>query len=145
MIQVHLSYNEMHIMTAQSIREFVFIKEQGIPKHIELDGKDTTSRHLIALYNFEPVGCARLQLLDGKFKFDKFAVLDNFRNMGIGKELVKSVIDHAQSENVSEVYIDIPTKLVKYLSNFGFKKRNSNISDSKNDKIQMYYEMISES
>jgi len=43
------------------IRNIVFVKEQCVPKNIEMDGKDVDCNHFLICKKNAPIGTARLQ------------------------------------------------------------------------------------
>ena len=46
----------------RSIREAVFIREQGVPAELEWDGLDESCRHALALsHQGDAIGCARMR------------------------------------------------------------------------------------
>ena len=45
---------------AYRIRELVFIKEQGVPKELEIDEHDSSAIHVLAQHKGQYIGTARL-------------------------------------------------------------------------------------
>jgi predicted GNAT family N-acyltransferase len=71
------------------VREEVFIKEQKVPKELELDGLDEKSLHFVILDEESVIGCARVREINGKsFKFERVAVLPNYRGKGLGHQFM---------------------------------------------------------
>jgi glucose-6-phosphate 1-epimerase len=64
----------------RTIRERVFMQEQGVPPELEWDGLDEDCMHALAEVGEESVGCARL-LRDGHI--GRIAVLPTWRGLGI--------------------------------------------------------------
>lgn len=79
----------------RSIRQKVFIEEQGVPAADEWDDKDDQALHFLALDGKRPVGCARL-FKDGYF--GRMAVLAEHRGQHWGSRLIKAMADHYQHE-----------------------------------------------
>ncbi|MCK9612586.1 MAG: GNAT family N-acetyltransferase [Bacteroidales bacterium] len=76
-----------------AIRQAVFVKEQGVPEELEHDEHEKTVSHYLALYNNIPVGTARWRKTEQGIKLERFAVLPEYRNKGIGDALVKKVLE----------------------------------------------------
>ena len=77
-----------------AIRTEVFIVEQQVPKHLELDGEDATARHFLArAEGGEDIGCARL-LPSGQI--GRMAVLAPHRRRGVGALLLQAAVAEAK-------------------------------------------------
>jgi len=88
--------------TLRTLRETVFVKEQGVPADIEWDGKDAAAAHAIADLGGRPVACGRL-MPDGKI--GRMAVLPEARNRGIGARVMTALIDQAMRGGMRAVYL----------------------------------------
>ncbi|HZV22300.1 MAG TPA: YbgC/FadM family acyl-CoA thioesterase, partial [Luteimonas sp.] len=78
---------------AQRIRTEVFVDEQRVPAEIELDEHDASCIHAIARDGGRAVGTGRL-LPDGHI--GRMAVLKSARGKGIGKALLRALIEAAR-------------------------------------------------
>lgn len=78
---------------AFSIRTEVFVKEQNVPHELEYDGTDNEAQHYLLYYDEKPVGTARWRITEEGIKLERFAVLAEYRNTGLGGELVIRVLD----------------------------------------------------
>ncbi|MGB7430943.1 MAG: GNAT family N-acetyltransferase [Ahrensia sp.] len=76
-----------------AIRHAVFIVGQNVPAELERDGRDEACMHYLALVDDEPVGTARIMPLEGKFKFQRVAVLEDFRGRGAGDGLMRFMMN----------------------------------------------------
>jgi len=56
-----------HSDDIKRIRDRVFIQEQAVPKHIEMDGKDSECIHFLIFNESVPIGTARIKM-DGKIE-----------------------------------------------------------------------------
>lgn len=74
------------------IRHTVFVKEQGVPRELEIDKLEAFCIHLV-YYNDQNVACAVLRLCpDNKnyqIQIQRFAVLKAYRRQQIGKKLIR--------------------------------------------------------
>ena len=88
-----------------SIRREVFIEEQGISESIEMDDDRIDATNFIALLDDYFAGTARYQNTIHGIKLERFAVLRSYRNLGIGKALVKFMLDTLHSDE--EIYLSL--------------------------------------
>lgn len=87
----------------RSVREHVFIQEQGVPEALEWDGLDDEAIHVVALDNHaQVIGTARL-LKDGHI--GRMAVLRQWRHQGVGSALLKELLQIAQQRNLPKVFL----------------------------------------
>ena len=100
------------------IREQVFIKEQGVPATLEWDGLDQQATHLLAITpSQQPVGTVRM-LNDGHI--GRMAVLEKWRNQGIGHQLLKDILQIAQQLKLKKVFLSAQTSAIDFYACFGF-------------------------
>jgi len=100
------------------IREQVFIREQGVPSDLEWDGLDQDAVHLLAVTpSQQAVGTIRI-LNDGHI--GRMAVLDEWRNRGIGSQLLKQILDVARQRGLEQVFLAAQTTAVDFYTRYGF-------------------------
>jgi predicted GNAT family N-acyltransferase len=83
---------------AWAIRRMVFIEEQHVPEEIEMDADDAHAFHALALDGSSPVGCGRMVAHDGYVKIGRMAVLRERRGEGIGRSILRFLMEHAGRE-----------------------------------------------
>ena len=76
-----------------AIRRQVFILEQNISKQIETDDYLVNATHILAISKEKAVRTTRYRRTDSRIKLERFAVLKQFRNLGIGKALVLFILE----------------------------------------------------
>ena len=74
-----------------NIRKLVFVEEQNVPIDIEIEYEDE-SHHVICYHNDLPVATGRWRETSFGVKLERFAVLHEFRGMGIGKQIVNFIL-----------------------------------------------------
>ena len=84
-INIKFVDNEEELGICLSIRRRVFIEEQKIPEDIEMDDASVNAVSIYAIMNKEYVGTARYRETESGIKLERFAVLSEYRNLGIGK------------------------------------------------------------
>ena len=103
---------------AMSVRQTVFVVEQGVPPEIELDEWDAESEHALA---YEPggrvVGTGRL-LPDGHV--GRVAVLRDSRGRGVGGAILTALVDRAAARGMRRVVLNAQSHAVPFYARHGF-------------------------
>jgi predicted GNAT family N-acyltransferase len=106
---------------ALAIRMRVFVREQGVPKEIELDRDDERALHFLATVDGKPVGTARLVLRRGNAKIGRMAVLKQHRRKGIGTRLLKRTIMAAKRRRVRVIFLHAQVPVIGFYEKMGFR------------------------
>ena len=136
-ITVKLVENDRELEEAFSIRRTVFIEEQNVPEVIELDSFDKTAAHILAFDREKPVGTARWRSTENGIKLERFAVLKEFRGMGIGKLLVQFIMEHLGSDK--RIYLHAQESVVAFYEKFDFQVLGELFSEADIPHRQMIY------
>jgi len=103
---------------AMSVRQTVFVVEQGVAPEIELDEWDAESEHALA---YEPggrvVGTGRL-LPDGHV--GRVAVLRDSRGRGVGGAILTALVDRAAARGMRRVVLNAQSHAVPFYARHGF-------------------------
>lgn len=118
---------EVHVLPAdwlthqdalRAIRGRVFIDEQGVPQEIEWDGLDDAAHHFMAINEAgQRIGCGRL-LPDGRI--GRMAVLAEYRNHGIGRQILDAVLDKAHTLGFTRVTLHAQKDALSFYHRAGF-------------------------
>lgn len=100
-----------------ALRCEVFVREQGVPAEIEIDGRDPDCVHALATVAGEPVGTGRL-LPEGKI--GRLAVREQFRGRGVGGALLALLVEEARERGFSTVVLNAQTGALGFYEGFGF-------------------------
>lgn len=119
-IQVRKVTDPADLEKVFTIRREVFVGEQNCPPELEWEFEDE-STHFLATVDGAPAGGSRWRKTDNGYKLERFAVLKLFRNMGVGQELVKTVLDDLP-EDASYVYMHAQLPAITLYERFGFEK-----------------------
>ena len=124
-IKVLKVQDQQELDLAQKIRYEVFVIGQNVPANEEIDEFESESFHFLALVNNKPCGAARWRYTDNGVKLERFAVLENFRGLGIGGALVKHVLKDIE-QNPNSVgkclYLHAQLSAMRLYRKFGFKQ-----------------------
>jgi len=126
-INILISNSQETIQKSQSIRHDIFVKEQGIPLELDLDGLDTESLHALAQVGDKSIGTARLTIADESHAIlARVAVTRKFRGSGVANQLVHSLLSYARKHGLETIKVHAHEHLRKYYESIGF----SYISDA---------------
>lgn len=112
--------SETDLQKAFTVRRIVFVEEQNCPPELEWENEDV-SIHFLALVDEIPAGASRWRKTEKGYKLERFAVLKEFRGMGVGQELVKTVLADLPKD-ADYVYLNAQLDAMGLYSKFGFKK-----------------------
>ena len=102
------------------IRRKVFVQEQNIDENLENDDHIINASYIIAFKELLPVGTARYRRTNFGIKLERFAVLKEFRCLGVGKSLLKFLLNKLSKEK--KIYLNSQEKVVNFYEKSGFKK-----------------------
>jgi predicted GNAT family N-acyltransferase len=110
---------QTHAEELYTIRRLVFIEELGMAPGMEQDQFDTDSWHILAVdKNGEAIASGRLST-DGNIGY--VAVLQAWRNGGIGTVIVNHLLGLGQAEGLSEIRASIPVSTRHFFEKIGFR------------------------
>ncbi len=107
---------------ALGIRKRVFVEEQKVPPELEYDDFENESHHYLLFYNNEPISTARWRNTEKGIKLERFAMLQEYRNKGVGSELLQRIMKDVSSLG-KKIYLHAQIKAVSYYERVGFVKK----------------------
>lgn len=105
---------------AFQIRQEVFVDGQNVDPEIEYDEFEDTAQHYLVFKNDIPVATARWRETEKGIKLERFALLEKYRNCGIGTKLLKNVMQDIIPLNKA-IYLHAQLKAVNLYMREGFK------------------------
>jgi predicted GNAT family N-acyltransferase len=119
-ISVEKVNGEPEMSQVFALRRAVFVDEQGVPAELEYIG-DESAQHFLATGDGHPCGTARWRRTAGGFKLERFAVLPEFRKMGVGAALLNAVMADLPDDPVP-VYLNAQLSAVGFYERYGFRR-----------------------
>jgi predicted GNAT family N-acyltransferase len=119
---------------AQFLREAVFIQVQSVPESEEWDEQDETAQHIIAFFNGQAVGTARLSVVA---KVGRMAVLPAYRGKGIGSAMLSKLIHYAAKTTKPSLILCSQTHAQGFYQRHGFTARGKEFLDAGIPHIEM--------
>ena len=109
-------------LEAYAIRREVFIREQRVPQDMELDEYDLGAQHVLAYQGDQCIGTARLVQLDRESaQIGRMAVLKSFRSQGIGKAILRHLIELARSQDIFNLVLHSQVSAIPFYEQLGFQ------------------------
>ena len=119
---------------AYPIRLTVFVNEQQVPEELELDEDDPLAWHAVVLDHGKAIATGRL-LRNGKI--GRLAVLKEYRGLGLGSELLKTLVSYGRQEGIKEFFLHAQTSAVGFYERHGFKVIGLAFEEAGIDHIKM--------
>lgn len=119
-VQVAKINDMVDLEKAFAIRHEVFVVEQGCPPELERELEDE-SVHFLATVDGIPAGACRWRKTDKGYKLERFAVLNKFRAVGVGQEMVKAVLNDLPVD-ADYIYMHAQIQAVSLYEKFNFEK-----------------------
>ncbi|MEO0357351.1 MAG: GNAT family N-acetyltransferase [Pseudomonadota bacterium] len=117
-----LLIEETHdIAACQAIRRVVFIEGQNVPLDEEVDGKDPKATHILARFNGQPIGTARILPYGTTSKIGRVAVLDSHRGKGVGAAIIEACHDAARRQGATRVILGSQTHALGFYEQLGYR------------------------
>ena len=118
--------------TLQAIRTEVFHHEQGIDLALDLDGHDPAAQHLLASWQDQPVGTARIRRLGDRTtaKIERLAVLKPFRHRGIGRAMITQALTVLSYHGVNTVVLHAQIQMAGFYQQLGFVKQGEPFTEA---------------
>jgi predicted GNAT family N-acyltransferase len=103
---------------ARQVRDTVFVDEQDVPRELEMDEHDASSRHVVARdADGEAIGTGRL-LADGHI--GRMAVLADWRGKGVGRALLERLLEEAAQRQLRHLALHAQTQASGFYRRFDF-------------------------
>lgn len=128
-IKINIVTTDQDYRDCLYIRNKVFIEEQNINKKLEYDDKKVNAIYIVAKINLIAIGTARYRSTEIGMKLERFAVLKEYRGLGVGKSLVSFLVKILKSEK--NLYLNSQKKVAGFYKKLGFKIRGDVFYEAK--------------
>lgn len=107
------------LFSCRDISKGVFVEEQGIAP--ELECVDITSCiHFLGTHKLAPVATGRIFPCANTARIQCVAVLPDFRRMGFGRTLMRTILDCAHEQGYTQAILEAQMQAVSFYSRLGF-------------------------
>ena len=119
---------------AYPIRLTVFVHEQGVPEALELDTDDALAWHAVMFKDGQAIATGRL-LRNGKI--GRLAVLREYRGLGLGSEILKTLVSYGHQEGIKQFFLHAQTTAIGFYERHGFNAIGLPFEEAGIDHIKM--------
>ncbi|MFJ7890322.1 GNAT family N-acetyltransferase [Lysinibacillus xylanilyticus] len=130
-------YNVKIVETAKehedafAVRKQVFVKEQGVPLHLECDAEDASATHFIMYEDNDPVGAARLRSIeDDAAKIERVCILQDQRGKKLGALIMKEMEKHAILINKKKLKLNAQSYAIPFYEKLGYTVTSPEFMDA---------------
>lgn len=118
---IKIADDQKEVDACMQLRRVVFIQEQGVSEEEEIDGEDEVCTHFLAYIGEEPVGAARLRLLDDYAKIQRVCVSKSHRGKNIGADIICFMIQHiTQTTDAKTIRLGAQIHACEFYRRLGF-------------------------
>lgn len=108
------------LAACHAVRRRVFIKGQGVPEEVDLDGQDPYCTQLLALDGEAPIGTARLRDAGEAAKVERVAVVEERRGTRLGRALMRSLEEEAQLRGHTQIVLNAQSSQIGFYDHLGY-------------------------
>ncbi|NOV03346.1 GNAT family N-acetyltransferase [Paenibacillus planticolens] len=106
------------------VRFKVFVDEQQVPEHLEMDEKDESPQachHFLIEDEGKPVAAARwYEYQPQTAKMQRVAVLKEYRGQSLGKQIILAMEQQAREENCTSSILDAQCQAEGFYNQLGY-------------------------
>ena len=122
MVDIRIVSSKEDVDECLRLRRIVFIVEQEVPEHEEVDGDDGRCTHVLASVNGKPMGAARFQYIGDKAKIQRVCILKEARGTGLGAQLMRGILEIIKAEGkVETAVLGAQTHALAFYEKLGFE------------------------
>lgn len=118
-------------MPAIELRYEVFVFEQKVPEEMEIDAYDAAAHHLLVRDGKEnSVGVMRIVIRGKAGKIGRVAVAREYRNRGVGSEMMVKALAYCRSLKLESVALDSQSYITAFYERLGFVREREEFMDA---------------
>lgn len=118
---IKVAKTSREIKDAMTVRREVFVKEQNVPLHIELDEHDDHATHFVGYINQQPVSASRLRTIDDYGKLERICTLKAFRGNGYGHKIIEKMESELKKMNIFTSRLNAQFHAIDFYKNLGYR------------------------
>lgn len=117
-----ITYHEKQVAElVHEIRRRVFVVEGKVDPLLEFDTHEDESQHYLAYCKNKAVGTARWRSTSAGIRLERFSVLKEYRNNGIGMALIKRILADVLPMK-KNIFLHAQTTTARFFEKAGFVK-----------------------
>lgn len=121
MQKVKIATTELHKEQGFDVRRKVFVDEQGVPVHIEMDEYDDTAIHFVGFNLEQPIAAGRIREIEmGIGKVERVCVLPEFRGQHVGILMMDAMEEYAQANSLFTLKLNAQSYAIPFYEKLGY-------------------------
>ncbi|MCZ8536543.1 GNAT family N-acetyltransferase [Paenisporosarcina quisquiliarum] len=97
------------------VRQKVFVDEQDVPVHLEMDEHDQSAVHFVAYDDEMPIGAGRIREPEpGVAKVERVCILPQYRGKHLGNLMMETMESYAKEANLTTVKLNAQSYAVPF-------------------------------
>ena len=122
MLKVKIAETQMEKEQAFEVRRKVFVEEQQVPIHIEMDEHDDSAIHFIAYQLEQPVAAGRMREVEiGLGKIERVCVLSEYRGLHLGVMVMNEMEAYAHTHGIFRLKLNAQTHALPFYEKLGYE------------------------
>lgn len=120
MLYAKIVETEKEYQDAIFIRRKVFVEEQDVPLHMELDEFDQEAIHFVAYDGDISFGAGRIRTIEPTIgKIERVCILPKYRGKNLGNLMMQCMEDYAQTKDFIKLKLNAQSQALPF-----YEKRN---------------------
>lgn len=132
--------DKAHADLAFAIRNKVFVEEQKVDREEEYDEYESIATHYLVFVDDQAAATSRWRHTEKGIKLERFSVLPEFRNKGIGSALVKQVLADVLPHD-KKIYLHAQVAAMNVYSRNGFEAEGDLFYEANIPHYKMVYSL----
>lgn len=139
--EIRLATGISDVSAAYRVRADVFVTEQGVPAHLELDELDEVADHFVAYEDGRAVGAGRLVVEQPGFEgadpalgpvahLGRLAVRPETRGTGLGVAMVHAIEQRAAERGLKVIALSAQTHALGFYERLGYSAYGPEFDDA---------------
>ncbi|MBU9672256.1 GNAT family N-acetyltransferase [Planococcus sp. CP5-4] len=121
MQKVKIVETELEKEQAFEIRRKVFVDEQGVALHVEMDEHDDSATHFIGYELEQPIAAARIREYEqGVGKVERVCVLPEYRGHHFGAGMMEQLEEYARSIGYFRLQLNSQSHAIPFYERLGY-------------------------
>lgn len=121
MLKVKIAETPAEKEQAFDVRRKVFVEEQGVPLHIEMDEYDDSATHFVGFNLEQPIAAARIRETEsGIGKIERVCVLPEYRGQHVGVLMMNEMEEYAKTAGLFTLKLNSQSYAIPFYEKLGY-------------------------
>jgi predicted GNAT family N-acyltransferase len=137
-VTVRTARDADEVRAARDLRVEVFCDEQGVPRELELDGRDDEATQIVAVDESGVISTCRLRYpAPGECKLERMVVKRGARGLGVGAKLLAFAEEEARREGATTMVLNSQLRSQDFYATSGYTPEGETFMDAGIEHIRM--------